>query len=406
MKIRSVTYFNDPGDLISSDFTALSGRFARETRRLFKAAGIELQTVRFASPPFPVFLSGLTPDQVVEFAIGLEKTLSQLEFDYISLGPALPDIPESFPIVPELIRSTERTFCSGLMTESQKGLSLSAVRACGEIICQLAPLDENGFANLYFAALGNVPPGGPFFPAAYHFGNQPKYSVAVEAADLAVQSFGSATSFADARSRLINLVENFGREISSVSYDLSKLTGIKFGGIDFSLAPYPDNKQSIGAALEQSGLEGLGDHGSLASAAFLADTLDRANFPRSGFSGLMLPILEDPILAKRAAAGRLDLKDMLLYSAVCGTGLDTIPLPGDATPGQISAVLFDLGALSLRLDKPLTARLMPIPGKKAGDQTSFDFPFFANSRVMELEAEALSNFFLDKGYLDLKKKFP
>jgi hypothetical protein len=57
----------------------------------------------------------------------------------------------------------------------------------------------------------------------------------------------------------------------------------------------------------------------------------------------------------------------------------------------MAALLLDLAALALRLDKPLTARLMPIPGKGAGDATTFDFPFFANSRVMELKSEPLKN---------------
>ncbi|MDP3185072.1 MAG: DUF711 family protein, partial [Anaerolineales bacterium] len=99
--------------------------------------------------------------------------------------------------------------------------------------------------------------------------------------------------------------------------------------------------------------------------------------------------LEDAILSQRAAEGLLTIKDLLLYSAVCGSGLDTVPLPGDTAPEQIAALLLDLSALAVRLDKPLTARLMPIPGKKAGDPTGFDFAFFANSRVMALEAEAL-----------------
>ena len=103
-----------------------------------------------------------------------------------------------------------------------------------------------------------------------------------------------------------------------------------------------------------------------------------------------MPVLEDAILAERAAQGTLSVKDLLMYSAVCGTGLDTVPLPGDASPQQIQAVLLDLAALSQRLDKPLTARLMPIPGKAAGDPTGFDFAFFANSRVMALEASPLS----------------
>jgi hypothetical protein len=103
----------------------------------------------------------------------------------------------------------------------------------------------------------------------------------------------------------------------------------------------------------------------------------------------MLPVLEDSTLATRAAQGVLTVKDLLLYSAVCGTGLDTVPLPGDVSVEQLYAVLLDLAALSQRLGKPLTARLMPIPGKKAGDPTHFDFAYFANSRVLALDAEPL-----------------
>jgi len=32
---------------------------------------------------------------------------------------------------------------------------------------------------------------------------------------------------------------------------------------------------------------------------------------------------------------------------------------------------------------------MPIPGKKAGDETNFDFDYFANSRIMPVNAGAL-----------------
>lgn len=100
-----------------------------------------------------------------------------------------------------------------------------------------------------------------------------------------------------------------------------------------------------------------------------------------GFSGLFTPQLEDKALADRAAEGSLTVKDLLLYSTVCVSGLDTIPLPGDASAEQLAPLL---------LDKPLTARLMPVPGKSAGEATSFDFDFFANSRVMALDASPLT----------------
>ena len=127
------------------------------------------------------------------------------------------------------------------------------------------------------------------------------------------------------------------------------------------------------------------------AAAILTEAIERADFLHTGFSGFMQPVLEDSVLAKRAAEGTLTIKDALLYSTVCGTGLDTIPLPGDTTAEQLVPLLLDLSALALRLNKPLTARLMPIPGKKAGDETNFDFAFFAQSKVMMLESESLNS---------------
>ena len=404
MKIRSVTLFDNPGPSIKPECLLLAEKFNREAKIAFQDSDFEVQTIRFATPPYPNLLKGMAGDEVIDYAIHLEKTLNGLGFEYISLGPALPDFPESYHLIPDMINSTENTFCSGLMTDPEKGVSLSAVRQCGEVIHRLTPIDPNGFANLYFAALGNVPAGSPFFPAAYHNGGQPSFAIAVEAADLAVQAFTGAPTFEDARNGLIANLEKLDSELGQVASILEKVTGAMFTGIDYSLAPFPNKALSIGGALEKLGLEEIGQHGSLASAAFLADSIDRAEIQRTGFSGLMLPVLEDSILAERAASGTLTVKDLLLYSAVCGTGLDTVPLPGDISPDQISSVLMDLAALSLRLDKPLTARLMPIPGKKAGDKTNFDFPFFANSKVMAVDAKGLSGLFNNEGFLDIQAR--
>ncbi len=103
----------------------------------------------------------------------------------------------------------------------------------------------------------------------------------------------------------------------------------------------------------------------------------------------MLPVLEDAVLAGRTSEGRVRVGDLLIYSAVCGTGLDTVPIPGDTDGDTIGAVLADIAGLALRLDKPLTARLMPLPGKQAGDPVSFEFEFFAPGRVMEVSGGPL-----------------
>ncbi len=403
MKIRSVTYFDNPGQPLKEEFLLRAEKFLRESRASYQDAGIEVQSIRFASAPFPTYLGGLPSHQIIAYAIKLEELLTKQGFSYLSLGPALPASPTSFSLIPDLIEASGVTFCSGCMTQNT-GLSLTAVRACAEIIQKLTPLDPNGFANLYFAALGNVPSGAPFFPAAYHSGGPPAFSIALEGADLAVNAFAHAVSFKNARQQLIKSMEQAGKRISMIAGELERNTGAEYQGIDFSLAPFPEPGLSTGAAFESMGINQFGEHGSLASAAFLADTIDRANIPRTGFSGLMLPVLEDAILAARAADGSLTLKDLLLYSAVCGTGLDTVPLPGDINADQISAILIDLAALSLRLDKPLTARLMPIPGKKAGDPTEFDFEFFANSRVLSVESTGLGGILAGEELVDLQPR--
>jgi uncharacterized protein (UPF0210 family) len=159
--------------------------------------------------------------------------------------------------------------------------------------------------------------------------------------------------------------------------------------------------RSLGAALERLSGARVGEHGTLAAAAFLADTLDRAKFRHTGFSGLFLPVFEDAVLAERAAEGLLTTSELLLYASVCGAGLDTIPLPGDATAEALTAILVDVAALALRLNKPLTARLMPIPGKHAGDEVKFDFPYFAPTRVLALRADHLGGLFAGSETFDL-----
>jgi hypothetical protein len=84
---------------------------------------------------------------------------------------------------------------------------------------------------------------------------------------------------------------------------------------------------------------------------------------------------------------------------VCGTGLDTVPLPGDVSEEELAGILLDVAALALRLDKPLTARLMPIPGAQAGDLTEFDFAYFANGRVLDVKGLGSRELFARDGWL-------
>ncbi len=389
MKIRSITYFFNPGWPPDKKRWRQAGRFLRDARAAFEQAGYEVQTLRLATISFARLLDDQALDQLPEMAQDFERRLPETGADYIALGPALIETPRSYALLPDAIAATENVFFSGEMASRAKGLSLPAVRACARVITACSGIQPDGFANLRFAALGNVPAGAPFFPAAYHEDTAPSFALALEAADLAVSAFRQAADVSSGQQALTAAIESHARQLTRTADLLKYKYNLRFGGMDFSLAPFPQDDLSLGTAFEALGVPQLGRHGSLAAAAILADAIDRARFLRAGFSGLMLPVLEDATLARRAAEGTLGLKDLLAFSAVCGTGLDTIPLPGDVSAAALSPLLLDLAALSLRLDKPLTARLMPIPGKQAGDPTGFDFPFFANSRVLPLSSRPL-----------------
>jgi uncharacterized protein (UPF0210 family) len=229
------------------------------------------------------------------------------------------------------------------------------------------------------------------------------FSIANQAADLALEAFQEAHSLSDARGRLVTVVEHHAKRLSEIAGALEKRFGITFGGIDFTLAPFPQPELSLGTALEDLGVPAVGKHGSLAAVAFLADALDRARYLRAGFNGVMLPVMEDSVLAARVADGHLNIGDLLLYSTVCGTGLDTVPLPGDTSIDELYAVLLDVAMLSLRLNKPLTARLMPIPGKSAGDPTDFDFPYFANSSTMPVKAGVIQGLLAGNEQIEMRE---
>ncbi|MBI1793504.1 MAG: DUF711 family protein [Chloroflexi bacterium] len=389
MKIRSITYFCNPSYPLDEKVLRQAGEFLAKAKSAYEAAGYEVQTTRLATVPFPKLLGEKQINDLPKLAQQFTQLIEQNGIEYASLGPAVPESPRSYQVIPEAIAASQNIFFGGIMADEK--IHLDAIRACAEVIVKSAPLDPNGFANLRFAALANVKAGAPFFPAAYHDSNNPSFAIATEAADLAVSAFDGQKTVDGGRRALIESITKHGQVISATATQLPTVNSRlpTFFGIDFSLAPFPDDAHSLGNAVEKMGIPKIGLHGSLAAAAILTEAVDRADFPHTGFSGFLQPVLEDSVLARRAAEGALTIKDLLLYSTVCGTGLDTVPLPGDTTAGQIIPLLLDLCALALRLDKPLTARLMPVPGKKAGDATNFDFGFFANSKVMALDAMPL-----------------
>ncbi len=382
MYIRSVTCFvNIDGAAAEADLVREAGLLAADARQALEAAGFPVQTARLATQP----LSSLPADPL-PMAHRLWPLCAEAGFEYLSLGPVVADGPGAdlarLALIPELIQKTEAVFAAVLVGRGGRGLHLEAIRQTAGLVREIAHGTEQGFGNLRLALLANVGPHAPFFPAAYHDGGGPAVAIAAEAASLAVEAVAGARSLEEARARLVAAVEGVAARVTSAVAPLAEAYGFRFVGIDFSWAPFPEEARSIGTAVERLGVARFGGAGTLWAASFLTDCLRRASIPRCGFNGLMLPVLEDAVLAVRSREALFTVNDLLLYSAVCGTGLDTVPLPGDVGEEELAGILLDVAALAQRLDKPLTARLMPVPGLAAGDETEFDFPYFTNGQVL------------------------
>jgi uncharacterized protein (UPF0210 family) len=403
MKIRSVTIganVNYPLD--TGDFQAF-GRFQERARTLLQDAGLAVQTVRLATQPFPEILQA--PADAVPFACELEELCQSHGIDYCSIGTVASTESEDnlayVDAIPAVIRQTEMAFATALVATRDCGINLAAINRAAGVIADVARSTPKGFGNLRFAVLANCGPGSPFFPVAFHQGPGHAFSIATDAADLAVSAFERAATLEQARENLRTAVEETARAIEGVCRTLAAEFGLRFGGIDFSLAPYPEVARSIGQAIEALGVDAFGAHATLFAVAFTTRVLREARFPRCGFSGLMLPVLEDSIIARRSVENLFTLDSLLLYSTVCGTGLDTVPLPGDVSVEELAAILLDVATLALVADKPLTARLMPVPGKRAGDMTDFEFEYFANARVLDTKGYAAGRIFEHNRFVKL-----
>lgn len=392
MEIRSLTCFVDLAYPLQTSQWEQIARFAAEARRAFTEAGYRIQSIRLATQPFPEIAAGMETFSLPDLAVAVEAAARDARVDYVSLGPA-PGANRAFgwhlaEEIPDAIAATQGVFFSATVASPTTGADADGVRHAASLISRVSRSVANGFGNLRLAALCNCAPWAPFFPVAYHGGGAARFAVATEAAGLAVQACAQAKSAQQTEADLRALVQSHADRIAETARALAQDLGMGFAGIDFSLAPYPTPERSIAKAIEALTGDRFGARGTLFAAALLTRAVQAAEFPKTGFCGLFLPVLEDAVLAQRSREHAYSLDHLLLYSAVCGAGLDTIPLPGDTTQDELAAILWDLAALSTRLGKPLTARLMPIPGKRAGEITEFDFEYFANAAILEIGGRA------------------
>ncbi|HEX4544653.1 MAG TPA: DUF711 family protein [Candidatus Acidoferrum sp.] len=381
-KIRAITAFINLDRREYQQEVTDALKMLRRAQTTFESRGYVVQTIRIATQPFPEYTKGMTNEQAVAFFKQLDALAAQQKFA-MSIGPAMlnaDDNASQADLLAEILTNTKALNAS-LAVAGEDGVRWGAVGAAARVMKKLEEATEHSQGNFRFAAIALVPPVTPFFPAAYHTGFGHQFAIALESANLVAAAFKNAKDLSMARQRLIDMLASAAFEIEGHAGRVDSETGWTYMGID--LSPAPSKDASIGVAIENLTTQPVGLSGTMTAAATITSAIRDVKVKQTGYSGLMLPILEDTLLAQRWSEGRISIDALLSYSAVCGTGLDTIPLPGDTSAEQLSLIIGDMASLAVKWHKPLSARLLPVTGKGWGETTEFDDPFLVNATLQQ-----------------------
>jgi hypothetical protein len=369
----------------AEDLSAIDRALTMLTRAKarFEQAGYEVQTVRIATNPIVAAAGAAARRGMLPALEALDRAVSARQA-VISIGPVLTEDRADAELpawCAELVQRTHSISLSAVVASGALGVQRQACATAANIIISLSQALAGGVANFRFAAAANIPAGTPFFPVGFHEGAA-ALAVGLESPGLVQAAFAEARDPEDAEQRLRGSMNAHLSGVDRLARALAADEGVRFLGIDPSPAPGLDN--SIGAAIEALTRVPFGSAATLSACATITAALKSLSVTTCGYAGLMLPVLEDPVLASRAQEGRYGVEELLLYSSVCGTGLDVVPIPGGTSAETMARLIGDVAALSARLRKPLSARLFPAPGRKAGELVRFDDPRLTATSVFEV----------------------
>ena len=356
----------------------------RRVKAEFESSGYEVQTVRLTTQPLAELVSGLPEEQALAFLTQLDE-LSVKENFLPNVGPAMlhdSDDPAAMHLVERALSSLPHIEASSIIAD-ETGIHWKTIHRTAELVKYVSEHSPHSQGTFNFTATAMLKPLGPFFPGSYHIGAGRQFAIGFEGAnvvrDVLVKDKGNAEA---ATADLTAALTRHASVAAAVGTKVAAETGWTYLGVDPT--PAPMGEVSIGAAIEAFTGAKFGSSGTLTAAHIITAAVKAVPEKQVGYSGLMVPVLEDKVLAQRWAESTYDVDSLLAYSAVCGTGLDTVPLPGDVSPEQMERMFADVASLAVKWNKPLSARLQPVQGKKPGDRTDFQDPALFNTTVRPL----------------------
>jgi uncharacterized protein (UPF0210 family) len=356
-------------------------KFLKGAKEAFNRAGFEGAGGRITTQPFPIYTKGMKRDDARQLIRKMLAAAAKGE-SALNIGPAmLHDDDDIAPVALLTDVLADTGVNANLVMADDQGIHWRAVHEAAHMIKAVSERSPHGDGNFNFAAIAMMKQYGPYYPGSYHLGKGQAFAIAMEGANVVADVFARYHDPREAEQHLAEAFAKYTKEAEAVAMHLAASTGWTYQGIDATPAPLGD--RSIATAIESFIGAPFGSNGTLTASAIITRAVQSTPVKRTGYSGLMIPILEDNVLARRWAEGTFTLDSMLAYSAVCAGGLDTVPLPGDVSEEQIARILGDVASLAYKWNKPLAARLLPAPGKKPGEKTTFTESAFLKNTVVQ-----------------------
>jgi uncharacterized protein len=372
IRLDSTSYANQVSDALTV-LRAVQSQFADE--------GYEIQTLRIVTQPLAELVQGQTESQALAFLKSLDD-LGEKENFIPNVGPAMmgdTDDPRAVRLLEKALLTLPHIQSSTIIA-GDDGIHWKVIHETAALVHALTEHSPNSEANFRFTATAMLKPYGPFYPGSYHTGPGKQFSIGFEGANVVQEVFARTRGdFPRSVEELTQQLTVHARVAERIGQFVAATKGWQFMGVDPTPAPLGD--VSIGAAIESYTAAKFGSSGTMTAALAITTAVKAVPVKQVGYSGLMVPVMEDHLLAQRWAEGTYNTDDLLAYSAVCGTGLDTVPFPGDISAAQMERIYGDVAALAWKWKKPLSARLQPVAGKGAGDRTPFTSRYLFNTTL-------------------------
>lgn len=378
--------------------------------------GIPVVNKRIAITPAALFGAPFTSEQLVSVARTLDAAARESGVDFIGgfsalveKGMAKGDV-ALIEAIPQALTETSRVCSSVNVASSKAGINMDAILRMGRILKQAAEMtaDRDGIACAKLCIFANIPEDMPFMAGAILGVGEPEAEINVgvsgpgvvkKAVDRALAANPDMT-LGDLSELIKRTAYKVTRVGELIGREVAKALNIRFGVVDLSLAPTPNVGDSVGEIFQSLGLRAIGVPGTTVALALLNDAVKKggafASSSVGGMSGAFVPVSEDLNISQAADDGLLSLEKLEAITAVCSVGLDMVALPGDTTAETLSAIIADEIAIGVINKKTTACRLIPVPGKKAGDYAVFG-GLLGESVIMPVNNGVGPNLFIRRG---------